>query len=34
MYLAIIQQQNYQGFFEHGVYFLRLYFMDFNSIIS
>ena len=25
MYLAINQQQGYQGFFEYGVYFLRLY---------
>ena len=25
MYLAISQQQGYQGFFEYGVYFLRLY---------
>ena len=33
MYLAISQQQGYQGFFEYGVYFLRLYFLIFNSII-
>ena len=26
MYLAISEQQDYQGFFEYGVYFLRLYF--------
>ena len=25
MYLGISQQQGYQGFFEYGVYFLRLY---------
>ena len=29
MYLAISQQQGYQGFFEYGVYFLRLWFNDF-----
>ena len=23
MYLAIIQQQDYQGFFEYGVYFIK-----------
>ena len=34
MYLAISQQQGYQGFFEYGVYFSRLYiFLIFNSII-
>ena len=34
MYLAISQQQGYQGFFEYGVYFLRLYiFLIFNNII-
>ena len=34
MYLAISQQQGYQGFFEYGVYFLKtLYFLIFNSII-
>ena len=34
MYLAISQQQGYQGFFEYGVYFFKtLYFLIFNSII-
>ena len=34
MYLAISQQQGYQGFFEYGVYFLKtLYFLIFNSIL-
>ena len=34
MYLAISQQQGYQGFFEYGVYFLRLYiFLIYSSII-
>ena len=34
MYLAISQQQGYQGFFESGVYFFKtLYFLIFNSII-
>ena len=34
MCLAISQQQDYQGFFEYGVYFLKtLYFLNFNSII-
>ena len=36
MYLAISQQQGYQGFIEYGVYFFKtLYiFLIFNSIIS
>ena len=30
MYLAISQQQGYQGFFEYGVYFFKtLYFFNF-----
>ena len=30
MYLAISQQQGYQGFFEYGVYFFKaLYFLNF-----
>ena len=30
MYLAISQQQGYQGFFEYGVYFIKtLYFFNF-----
>ena len=34
MYLAISQQQDYQGFFEYGVYFIKpLYFFIFNNII-
>ena len=34
MYLAISQQQDYQGFFEYGVYVIKtLYFLIFNSII-
>ena len=34
MYLAISQQQGYQGFFEYGVYFFKtLYFLIFNTII-
>ena len=34
MYLAINQQQGYQGFFEYGLTFLRLYiFLIFNSIV-
>ena len=34
MYLAISQQQGYQGFFEYGVYFFKTYIsLIFNSII-
>ena len=35
MYLAISQQQGYQGFFQYGVYFFKtLYFLIFNGIIK
>ena len=35
MYLAISQQQGYQGFFKYGVYFFwDFIFLIFNSIIS
>ena len=35
MYLAISQQQGYQGFFEYGVYYFKTVyiFLIFNSII-
>ena len=33
MYLAISQQQGYQGFFEYGVYFFKtLYFFKFLTV--
>ena len=31
MYLAISQQQGYQGFFEYGVYFFLTSFIDFKE---
>ena len=32
MYLAISQQQGYQGFFDYGVYFCKtLYFFNFEQ---
>ena len=34
MYLAISQQQGYQGFFEYGVYFFKTGLFILNSIIS
>ena len=35
MYLAINQQQGYQGFFEYDVYFFKYFsLLIFNSIIS
>ena len=35
MYLAISQQQGYQGFFEFGVYIFKTFyfFLIFNSVI-
>ena len=32
MYLAISQQQGYQGFFEYGVYFFGFSLLTFKSI--
>ena len=33
MYLAISQQQGYQGFFEYGIYFFKtLYFFNFLTV--
>ena len=32
MYLAIIQQQNYQGFLEHGVYFFKTLLYGFLTV--